>query len=103
MLRFCGVSKGIIASYQLVLKNEYQLTRLTEIMRDYIQKHQNKLGSYDIDVNSVVFSGKFILNECRLQTSYILINKYNIVRYFLCYAIPVLNMMHVDILNLLKC
>ena len=60
-LLHCRISKGsVIASYQLVLKKEYALADLTRIMQDYLRSNDGKLGLFEVNVDSITFSGKLI-------------------------------------------
>ena len=59
----CHLSKGsVIASFQLVLKNEYTLVELTQIMRHHLDSNNGYIGSFKINVDSIQFSGTLISN-----------------------------------------
>ena len=59
----CHHSKGsVIASYQLVLIKEYALVELSEIMKDHLESNSGTIGSFDVKVESIQFSGTLISN-----------------------------------------
>ena len=43
-----------------MLKKEYALADLTRIMQDYLRSNDGKLGSFEVNADSITFSGKFI-------------------------------------------
>jgi len=45
-------------SYQLVLKKEHTLDELTQIMRDYLGANSRTIGSFQVNAESIYFSGK---------------------------------------------
>ncbi|KAK2157850.1 hypothetical protein NP493_1845g00018 [Ridgeia piscesae] len=52
-------SKGsVIASYQLVLKNEHTLGELTQIMKYHLESNSGKIGSFEVNAESIQFSDK---------------------------------------------
>ena len=54
----CHLSKGsVIASYQLVLKNEHTLGELTQIMKYHLEANSGKIGSFEVNAESIQFSG----------------------------------------------
>ena len=63
---YCHLSKGsVIASYQLVLKNDHTLDELTKIMKDHLESNNGKMGSFEVKAGtpgSIQFSGTLISN-----------------------------------------
>ena len=60
----CHLSKGsVIASYQLVLRNANTLAELGQIMKNYLQVNNGKMGSFEVNAESIQFSGKLTF-EC---------------------------------------
>ncbi|KAI0221530.1 hypothetical protein LSAT2_027170 [Lamellibrachia satsuma] len=52
------ISKGsVVVSYQLVLKREYALADLMNIMRGFIEWQDGKMGSFEVNADSIMFSG----------------------------------------------
>ena len=45
-------------SYQLVLKKEHTLHELTQIMKTYIEANNGTIGSFQVNAESIYFSGK---------------------------------------------
>lgn len=57
------ISKGsVVVSYQLVLKREYALADLMNIMRGFIEWQDGKMGSFEVNADSIMFSGKLTWN-----------------------------------------
>ena len=56
---FCRRSKGsVVVSYQLVLKNEHTLDELSQIMKNYLEENDGKIGPFEVNADSIYFSGK---------------------------------------------
>ena len=58
----CGHSKGsVIVSYQLKLKKAHAVDELIRIMKNYLEKNNGKFGSFEVNPDSIQFSGKLVL------------------------------------------
>ena len=89
-------SKGsVIVNFFLVLKTYHTTTDLTETFKTYLQHHDNELGLFAIDVNSVRFAGKLthttVRSGQRLDnvSAIITISSYN-MQYVLKYALYII-------------
>ena len=59
----CLLSKGsVIASYQLVLKNELTFDELMQIMKYHLESNSGKIGSFEVNAESIQFSGTLMSN-----------------------------------------
>ena len=48
-------------SYRLVLKKKHKADELRQIMKTYLDKNNGKFGSFEINPESIHFSGKLVL------------------------------------------